>query len=334
MGLTPAFKVSADALDITGLIADRLLSLVIADNAGYKSDTVEIQLDDADHAIALPRTGASLTVWLGYKEESVQKMGVYTVDEVELSGPPNTLIIRGKAADMNKGLKQPKTRTWQKPGTNPPRFPLKEILETIAGENELTPKLGKVFEVLDYAVVNQTNESDLNLLTRLGKTIDAVAKPAGGHLLFVKKGEAKAASGTALPSVSLTRQDVMTWNVTLSERGAYQSVKARYRDKGKSDEITVQAGDTEPTYTIRKIFKDEAEATKAANAKLDDFKRGKSKVSLEMTGNTSMVAEAKLFLSGFRTGVDGAWVAESVTHNFTNDGYSTSVEGTTHLKQD
>ena len=31
---------------------------------------------------------------------AVTRLGRYTVDEVELSGPPDTLVIRGKASDM------------------------------------------------------------------------------------------------------------------------------------------------------------------------------------------------------------------------------------------
>ena len=63
------------------------------------------------------------------------------------------------------------------------------------------------------------------------------------------------------------------------------------------------------------MFVDETEATKAANAKLDEFKRGKSRVRIEITGHTSM----------------GAWAVELVIHTFANEGYSTSVEGAVYL---
>lgn len=327
MGLTPVFRVVAESQNITDKLSGGLLSLTITDNAGIKSDTVEIRLGDADHAIALPRTGAELEVWLGYKETTLEKMGLYTVDEVELSGPPNTLTIRGKAADMNKGLKEPKTRTWQKPGKTPERITLKDIIETIAGEHGLTPKLGEDFTPIDYDVVNQTNEHDLNLLTRLGRDLGAVAKPAGGFLLFVKRGEAKSASGAVIPPVNLSPEDVTSWTVSLVERGAYSSVKTKYRNADESQEIEVTAGEGEPVYTVRKLFKDEAEAAAAAKAQLDAFQRGKSTVSLELPGNPTFVAEAALNLSGFRDGVNGAWVVETATHTFTNSGYSLSLEG-------
>jgi len=328
VGLTPVFTVIAQSQDITSKISDRLLSLTITDNAGIKSDTVEIRLDDKDYTLELPRTGAKLKVSLGYKETTVEHMGLYLVDEIEMQGPSNILVIRGKAADMNKGLKTPKTRTWQNPGKTPTRIPLNEILESIAGEHNLKPKLSHDYRAIDYDVVNQTNEHDLNLLTRLAGKVGAVAKPASGFLLFVKKGEAKTASGTVIPPISLTPKEVTNWRVSIVERGAYASVKAKYRDKAQSKEIEVNTGDEEPAYTIRKLFKDEAEATKAASAQLENFERGKSTVSLQLPGNPLFMAEAPLNLSGFRDGVNGAWIVETATHTFNSNGYSVNLDGT------
>ncbi|MDH5480977.1 MAG: hypothetical protein OEX11_09490 [Nitrosomonas sp.] len=93
---------------------------------------------------------------------------------------------------------------------------LKEILESIAGEHKLKPKLGDDFGTIDYGVVNQTNEHDLNLLTRLGGKVGVVAKPASGFLLFVKKVEAKTASGAVIPPISLTPKEVPTGGYTWS----------------------------------------------------------------------------------------------------------------------
>ena len=48
-------------------------------------------------AVSLPSRGASIEVLLGYSGTALTRLGRYTVDEVELSGPPDTLVIRGKA---------------------------------------------------------------------------------------------------------------------------------------------------------------------------------------------------------------------------------------------
>ncbi|WP_241086236.1 phage late control D family protein [Candidatus Vondammii sp. HM_W22] len=156
----------------------------------------------------------------------------------------------------------------------------------------------------------------------------AVAKSASGFLLFIKRGEAKTASGAVIPLISLAPKEVTNWRVSLVERGAYASVKAKYRDKAQSKEIEVTTGDEELAYTIRKLLKDESEAIKAASAQLENFQRGKSTVSLQLPGNPLFMAEAPLKLSGFRDGVNKTWVVETATHTFNNSGYSISLDGT------
>ena len=329
--MTPMFKITADSVDVTHLIRDRLLSLIAKDNAGIKSDSLEIKLDDAKHEIELPRTGASLDLFLGYAGAPLNFIGKYTVDEVEVFGPPSSMLIRAKAADLTKSLKEPKTRTWQHAGKSPGRFKLKDILNTIAREHQLTPNVSAEFASLDYEVVNQTNEHDLNLLSRLAEKAGAVVKPANGYLLLVKKGEAKTVSGSLIPTIQIEPKDVTNWRASLVKRGAYGSVSARYRDLDIAEEVEVSTGDDAPTYQISKPVKDEAAAVKAANAQLDKFKRGESTLSLTMPGDTRLIAESVLSLSGFRTGANGLWLAENVTHSLTRAGFTTSVDGSAHF---
>jgi hypothetical protein len=47
--------------------------------------------------------------------------------------------------------------------------------------------------------IDQSNESDLHLLTRLARQHGAVSKPVAGFRGFVSKGEAKSATGQQLP---------------------------------------------------------------------------------------------------------------------------------------
>ena len=116
-----------------------------------------------------------------------------------------------------------------------------------------------------------------------------------------------------------------SWSVTLAERGKYQSVSARNRDLEVAEDIVVATGEEEPRFEVHRVYKDEVEATKAAQAKLSSFQRGKSTLTLETIGDPGMIAEAKLNLSGFREGVNGAWVIESVTHKLGCDGYTITV---------
>ncbi|MEG8052680.1 hypothetical protein QP185_04485 [Sphingomonas aerolata] len=48
----------------------RLVSLGITEKRGEEADQLDLAIDDADGAVALPPTGAKIHVWLGWKQGS------------------------------------------------------------------------------------------------------------------------------------------------------------------------------------------------------------------------------------------------------------------------
>ena len=92
--MRPDWRILIDGQDRSEAFRARLLSLTITDESGYYSDTVSVRLDDRDGRIVLPRLGVEMVVQLGYEEIGRVEMGRYTVDEIELSGPPDTLFVR------------------------------------------------------------------------------------------------------------------------------------------------------------------------------------------------------------------------------------------------
>nr|VFJ91504.1 MAG: hypothetical protein BECKLFY1418B_GA0070995_10269 [Candidatus Kentron sp. LFY] len=318
--MTPSFRIFADSVEITEAIRDRLISLSVTDEAGWQSDTVEIRLNDRDGVIELPRKGAKLDVRLGYREDGLVRMGLFVADELALSGPPDTLTIRGRAADMEAGLKEHKTRPWDD-------VTLGDMVAAIAAEHGLTPAVGDFLAPIDIPHLDQTEESDLHLLTRLARQYDAVAKPANGYLLFVPKGEAKTATGKTIPTVAIHRNQTAKHRVTLADRGKYQSVIAHWHDTGTGERVAVRVGEGSPAFTLRHLYPDAEAAKRAAEARLDRLNRGLGEISLTLKyGYPALFAEAKLVLSGFRRGVDGKWVATRVSHTLGDGGYETRVD--------
>ena len=130
--MTPNFRIVADGADITALINDRLLLLRTTDKPGMESDDFELRIDDRDSAVSLPSRGASIEVFLGYSGTALTRLGRYTVDEVELSGPPDTLVIRGKASDMRGSGKTTRSGSWE--GVS-----LASIVKDVAARNGWSP---------------------------------------------------------------------------------------------------------------------------------------------------------------------------------------------------
>lgn len=323
--MKPIWKVTADGSDITAACAKRLLSLTVTDEAGIASDTIAIELDNRDLAIVAPRKGAKLECWMGYEEAGMVHMGLFVVDELTAGGPPHVLTINGKAADMRKEMKAQKTRGWD-------GVTIGDLVKTVAGEHELIPVVAPALAGVSIPNLAQTNESDMALLTRIAKTYDAVAKPMAGRLLFVPRGEAKTATGRAMPTVSLGPDDFRSYNATQADRGKYGAVVAQWHNPATGQPESIKIGNGEgPTHTLRQKYPDADQAQRAASAKMDALARGVGTFSGDVVpGRPSLGAEGKMAVSGLGDIASGAWVITRAVHKLDKSGgLTTSVEGET-----
>ena len=320
--MTPTFRIVADGADITALINDRLLSLRTSDKPGMESDDFELRIDDRDSAVSLPSRGASIEVFLGYSGTALTRLGRYTVDEVELSGPPDTLVIRGKASDMRGSGKTTRSGSWE--GVS-----LASIVKDVAARNGWSP-VCPVDTVVPRA--DQLSESDFNFITRLSKQFDCTAKVADGKLLVMQRQGGQSASGKALGAITLTRSDVSRWQFRLGDRSAHKAVGTKHQDKktGKLAIVTLNNDEAPdglpPVHTGRHIYPNKSAAEQAAKARLAAFNRSTAAVRLEMPGRTDLFAERAINAQGFKVGLDGEYLVDSVEHVFTQSGWSTTVE--------
>mgnify|MGYP001810489578 CR=1 FL=1 len=318
--VTPAFKVLAGGSDITALINDRLISIKTTDEAGFRSDTCTIELDDRDGLFALPRKGAKLDIYLGYEETGISKVGIYTVDEISLTGFPETLSIIGKAADMSAGeLKSQQTRHFD-------NITLGDLVKTIAGSNGLVGKTSANLSAIQLGHVDQTQESDLHLLTRLAEKYGAVAKVTHDHLILAKAGESKSVGGASLSPIIIDKTQVSGYQCTIADRGKYAAVTAMYHDKQTGQNIAVSTSAEKPAHTLRHTYDDQQQAIEAARAKKSELDQGAATVDITLSvGDPDLFAESPLILNGFRTGIAGEWTAIRVEHSFSKSGFTTQI---------
>ena len=317
--MQPAFAIIANQQNITSLIKDRLLSLQITDQAGIKSDMLTLTLDDRNHHIALPNHGAELECYIGC--QTLNYMGLFVVDEVEIASPPATLTIRAHAADMRASLKSSRNQSYT-------GITLGDLLHTIAKRHSLNPKITGDLATTHYDHINQIKESDINLLTRLTKELDAITTVKAGNLMIAPKAKGKTISGETLPTTQLKQDDLTSWRVTIADRQAYQSVIASYYDHDEAQTINVLVGVGEPQYSIKKTYKDENTALAAAKAKYQEFARGTRKLSLTLPYQSGLMAETPINLTHIREGINGDWIIEEATHELSNQGLTTRINAT------
>lgn len=327
MGLRPEFRLTANSRDITAAIRERFVSLRLTDEAGVESDTLEVTLSDHDphRPIALPSTGAELELWLGY-DGRAERMGLFVCDELELSGWPGALTLRGRAAPYEQtpsgksDLQTQKSRSWAR-GTR-----LGDMVAKIAQEHGMKPAVAETLANVELPQFDQTEESDLALLLRVARRYDAIVKAAGGRLVFAKRGASTSVSGAELPRIEVSAQDCTSWRMMTARRESPGTVVAFWHSKGRAKRQLVSVGSGEPVKRLRHWYPSQKSAEDAARAELSRRERGEMRLSLAMPGNPRLAAETRLVLSGFRQGVEREWLVSRVTHSVGADGYSCEVD--------
>lgn len=340
--MTPAFKILCSGKDLTALYSERLLSIAITDESTEQADSLSIELSNRDGKIVLPEKGETITVSMGYTG-NLREMGKFIIDQVVLNGPPDYVALSGKAAafttaDGFKPFQTRKTRSWD-------AIKLGDLVQTIAGEAGMKAAVSAEYNAITLAHVDQTNESDMNLLTRLARDWGAVMKPTFGNLVFVKRGEAKSASGVSIGTVTIKKSDCSSYSAQLGERTKFKKARTSYHDpaSGKSKRVSVGfEGDTsvddedpdmedgdgeENTYEHPHDYADEQSAVAGAKSILDQTTRGANEISVTVAGRPDVIAEGTVTLVGFHPKMDRAWCIKTVAHELSKSGYRTTIRG-------
>ncbi|WHS62251.1 phage late control D family protein [Pseudomonas sp. G2-4] len=326
----PAFRITVDGNDIAQLISPRLMSLDLADNRGIEADQLSITLSDHDGLLAIPPKGAVIRLWLGWSDTGLVDKGSYTVDETEHSGAPDVLSIRARSADLRKGLKTKRERSWS-------NTTLGDVLGDIALGNGLTATIAGALDGLPILQLDQANESDANLISRMGEEFDAVVTVKAGCLLCLPAGGGKTATGAELPHITLTRGDGDQHRYLQADRDSYDGVRAYFYDVNSAKKQEAIAGGGENLKDLRHTFSDRQSALRAARAELNRLQRGSATLSYTLArGRPDLIPELTYTLQGVKPEIDEIiWYGGNVQHTLSPDnGYTVSLELESKLPED
>ncbi|WP_319557898.1 contractile injection system protein, VgrG/Pvc8 family [Thiomicrorhabdus sp.] len=314
------FKIIVDGADITSLVQDRLLSLTVEDKQGLESDSFRLSLDNREGKIALPATQVEVQLHAGI--DSLNYLGRFTVDTVEESHPPRTLIIGGSSADLTGSLKSHKQRQWD-------NTTLEMVLDEIATDNQLELAMHVNFSAYTIEHLDQTAESDLALLNRLAADYHALFKIADGKLIFTLMNVSQRLSGQTLETVTIIQSDCINWRYSHAERNQITEVKTKWRNPAISNENWESVGAAGVTRILSQSFRTQDDAINAANEALRQAQTPQETLSLSVmqTSRMPMIkAETPLQTSGFSPAIDGLWVVNSASHQVSNSGYQVNLE--------
>ncbi|KML20254.1 MULTISPECIES: phage late control D family protein [Burkholderia] len=337
------YSITLNGKNITKKFDGRLISMTLQDNRGFEADQLDISLDDADGALEIPSRGVTLKLsigWAGAANGLVDK-GEFMVDEVRHTGTPDVLTIRARSVDLRAGLSIKKERSWH-------RQTVGAIVRAIASQNKVEARISKALDAQLVDHIDQTAESDANLLSRLAKMFDAIATVKNGLLLFIKAGEATTASGKPLPAVTITRDVGDRHEFGVADRDTYSGVQAFYLNTrtAKKQSTTVKRrrrrttakkkpidksgdvlfGTAENVKTLRHTYANKGNATRAAKAEWEKLQRGVAEFSIVLAlGRPELMTELPVTVRGYKRVIDDCnWIIARVTHSIDGNGGFTS----------
>lgn len=344
--IVPDYRIRVSNKDITAELSPRLLSLTHTDNRGFEADLLDLELDDADGLLEMPVRGAVLSLSLGWKGQPLEIKGDFTVDEVEHSGAPDRIHVRGRSADFRATLNIKREVSWHK-------TTIGKVVWEIAKRHNLQIAIGA--DMIDQEVdhIDQTNESDGSFLTRLAKQFGAIAAVKNGNLLFIRQGQGKTASGQDIPAATITRSSGDGHRFSIIDRSAYTGVvaswlhtresqkkptvkvKRRRRRKTTTKTKTPEAkqgeyliGTDENVLVLSRTYANRGNAERAAKENWSRIQRGVASFSITLAmGREDLFPEQPVKVSGFKPPIDAAdWIITTVTNTVNESGFTTALE--------
>jgi phage protein D len=314
--MTPAFSVSVGA--VGARVNDRLLALEVVDQEGNRSDSCRIEIDDRNGLVQIPDRGANISIQMGYRETGLQDMGSFIVDEVTANGWPQKLLILGRSADLTNALKSPRSFSYKD-------MTLGQVVQQIASRHGLSGSASGAVGSLKYKHLAQTEESDMNFLTRLAMRHDALFAVKNGQIIFKKRGESMGGSATVRHPGNL-----LEYRVTFQDRQAFGSGLSEWWDRQKAARTreSGSGGSGSASSMATPLAEDgQQQATDMAGSTGSSHSRMEKIGEFTIIGDPTIRAEMSISVSGVKPGVDGSYRVKAVTHQLSNQGYRTTIIG-------
>lgn len=317
----PIYRITLDGQDLSAGLAPRLMSLSLQEHRGEEADQLDIELSDADGLLAVPTPGAVLTLALGWAGEPLVDKGTYKVDEAGHRGAPDVISLRARSADLTGALRKRTERSFHD-------TTLGEIIRSIAGANSLEAVVGDTLDHEPVEHIDQTNESDLNFLTRLGKRYDAVATVKEGRLLFLLAHGGKTAGGADMPRHIIYRRDGDNHDYNHSTRDAYTGVQASWQDPRGGKKREAIAGTDENPKKLRDTYASERDALAAAQSEWQRIQRGYATMKFAMARAMPQLSpQQKVEFADMKPPMGGVdWLIKTATHSLSESGFTTVLD--------
>jgi uncharacterized protein len=332
---SPYLRVTYNGVNITTEITSQLVDLQVVDKLSGETDELSIRLEDTDglwRSSWYPRKRDKVMVELGYEDE-VLSFGTFEVDEIESSGPPDSITIKAIAAGISKQLRSKRSSAHE--GKT-----LKQVAQAVADANGLTV-IGEIGDI-QIGRVTQDRETDLGFLKRIAGDYGYVFSVRDSQLIFTDVFEIEKAGVVT----KIDRTQIVSYSVKDSTKDTAASAAVSYSDPDSAEEVDFEYSEDQlEGYGVQDDFSDGArsfgksdrfkvekrventqQAERVAKTALHSANSRQVTANLELPGDPKLMAGANIELTGMRKH-SGKYQLQQVSHTFSrSSGYTCSLD--------
>ncbi|MBO9674412.1 MAG: hypothetical protein J7577_13270 [Sphingobacteriaceae bacterium] len=322
----PYFKILYNNKNITTDVSENFLSLNYKDKVSGESDEIELVLEDKSGKWVnewYPQKGAYLNITIGLNSK-ILECGVFQVDEIEFTGPPDQISIKGLSTGIYGKMRTRKGYAHE-------NKTLSEIIHTLAAKNKFTV-VGSI-ENIRIGRSTQRRETDLQYINRLSSEYGYNFTVKGTQLVFIKQTELES-FGSVL---SIDKTDVMPgYSFKDKTTNIFKGTVVKFYNPNTSKVVkSERSGDLpgeDPSYSkeldtleLRGKVENEEQANAKAEAYTHRMNTLQQTGTIPVPGNVVLVAGVNFELTGFGA-FSGIWHVLSSEHAIDTGGYITTAE--------
>lgn len=332
--ICPRVKIVYEGKDISQDISAYLISVDYTDNATDESDEVSFTVEDAFGQWRnewAPTKGDKLSMQIGYDSEMLD-CGTFTVDEIEMSGPPDVVSIRALAASISNPLRTKQSKAYEKQT-------LRQIATQIAGRYGYkivdNTNDGKILDQVQIDRITQSRESDLSFLRRVAGDYGVMFSLRDTSLVFTSIYDLE----TAEAKDTIDRLDLISYSVKDKAVAVYKDATVKHKST-KTNKVVesnvptkfIYGGEggsgakSADTLQVRVKAENPKQAELKAKAKLHKANSKEKEGSFALPGNPKLVAGNTFELTGMGN-MSGKWSITKSTHKIDRSGaYTTDID--------
>jgi len=318
----PVYEVTINGTNVTDDISGYVSQVEYSDRIEEASDEVSIILDDIEglwQSDWYPSQGDTLTLKMGYPGNMLD-CGNFEIDEIELSGHPDTLTIKAIAAAITESMRTRNSRAYEKQT-------LKDIAQFIADKHGLK-LIGDTSRLANIEVGRKTqdNESDISFLSGVARKYGIIFSVRGDQMIFLNPEDLEKEDSIA----SFKRYQLSGYSFKDKTSDTYEEASVSQRDI-KTNTVTnwniVSSGDPtkKDTIVVGGRVENASQAEAVTEGAIREMNKDKLTGSFSTDGNPLLVAGVNIDMEGFGA-FSGKWTIKESTHRISVDtGYTTEI---------